>query len=117
MNAKLRSRLETAERRAGTTPPPPPRRPKPTTSEGREVVRAFVREFIATDPGGIVDLEIVALLRRQEEQRARGFRVDPDPTIAAIVQSISDGFVGEPDQGAIVAAIEAWFAGQPEGGP
>jgi hypothetical protein len=83
-----------------------------TTSENREALRAFVREHITSNTGGVVTLHLVALLQRQEEQLKRGFKVDADPTFDALVKSISNGFVHEPDQAAIVTAATAWLSSQ-----
>jgi len=107
---RVLERIEAAERTSGTKPRQPHRQPKMTTSENREACRAFVREYIFSNPGVVVGLHLEALHRRQEEQRTRGFKVDADPTIAAVLQSVSNGFVHEPDQAAIVAAAETWIA-------
>jgi hypothetical protein len=82
-----------------------PRR-KPTTAESRQYLRAFVREYIYSDPPFMVAVAMEALRRRREDRRAMGYDGGPAPTAADVVKDLSDLFIGEADQSSIVAAAQ-----------
>jgi hypothetical protein len=57
MIAKMRTRLETAERRAGTKPAPRRRRPKPTTAETRQELDRILAHIESLPPGAPANTE------------------------------------------------------------